>query len=169
MFSTCSKLTPRAPIPDGRMAQFMQPCLGHGSGQRSRTDPLDSDTNVAHINLNININVNNNTITIHLQYQHHLGHRSSERSRTDPLDSDTNVTNINLNINNNIITNNISMIQVTDPGNDREQTRSNRSRTCRRRKWRAMLSQHHPFALLSSSYCCPLTFDVLVSSSLHCN
>ena len=27
MFSTCSELTPRAPIPDGRMAQFMQPCL----------------------------------------------------------------------------------------------------------------------------------------------
>ena len=26
MFSTCSELTPRAPIPDGRMAQFMQPC-----------------------------------------------------------------------------------------------------------------------------------------------
>ena len=25
MFSTCSELTPRAPIPDGRMAQFMQP------------------------------------------------------------------------------------------------------------------------------------------------
>ena len=25
MFSTCSKLTPRAPIPDGRMAQIMQP------------------------------------------------------------------------------------------------------------------------------------------------
>ena len=26
MFSTCSELTPRAPIPDGRIAQFMQPC-----------------------------------------------------------------------------------------------------------------------------------------------
>ena len=26
MFPTCSELTPRAPIPDGRMAQFMQPC-----------------------------------------------------------------------------------------------------------------------------------------------
>ena len=26
MFSTCSKLTPHAPIPDGRMEQFMQPC-----------------------------------------------------------------------------------------------------------------------------------------------
>ena len=25
MFSMCSELTPRAPIPDGRMAQFMQP------------------------------------------------------------------------------------------------------------------------------------------------
>ena len=27
MFSTCSELTPPAPIPDGRMAQIMQPCL----------------------------------------------------------------------------------------------------------------------------------------------
>ena len=27
MFSTCSKLTPRAPIPDGRMEQIMQPWL----------------------------------------------------------------------------------------------------------------------------------------------
>ena len=27
MFSTCSELTPRAPIPDGRMAQIMQPCF----------------------------------------------------------------------------------------------------------------------------------------------
>ena len=27
MFSACSKLTPRAPIPDGRMEQIMQPCL----------------------------------------------------------------------------------------------------------------------------------------------
>ena len=27
MFSTCSELTPRAPIPDGGMAQIMQPCL----------------------------------------------------------------------------------------------------------------------------------------------
>ena len=26
MFSMCSELTPHAPIPDGRMAQFMQPC-----------------------------------------------------------------------------------------------------------------------------------------------
>ena len=26
MFSMCSKLTPRAPIPDSRIAQFMQPC-----------------------------------------------------------------------------------------------------------------------------------------------
>ena len=26
MFSTCSELTPRAPIPDGRKAKFMQPC-----------------------------------------------------------------------------------------------------------------------------------------------
>ena len=25
-FSTCSEPTPRAPILDGRMAQFMQPC-----------------------------------------------------------------------------------------------------------------------------------------------
>ena len=28
MFSTCLKLTPRAPIPDGRMEQIMQPCHG---------------------------------------------------------------------------------------------------------------------------------------------
>ena len=27
MFSTCSELTPRAPIRDGRMAQLMQPCF----------------------------------------------------------------------------------------------------------------------------------------------
>ena len=27
MFSTCSELTPRAPIPDGRMEPIMQPCL----------------------------------------------------------------------------------------------------------------------------------------------
>ena len=27
MFSTCSELTPRAPILDGRMEQTMQPCL----------------------------------------------------------------------------------------------------------------------------------------------
>ena len=27
MFSTCSELTPRAPIPDGRMERIMQPCL----------------------------------------------------------------------------------------------------------------------------------------------
>ena len=27
MFSMCSELTPRAPIPDSRIAQFMQPCL----------------------------------------------------------------------------------------------------------------------------------------------
>ena len=26
MFSTCSELTPRAPIPDGRMERFMHPC-----------------------------------------------------------------------------------------------------------------------------------------------
>ena len=26
MLSTCPELTPRAPIPDGRMAQYMQPC-----------------------------------------------------------------------------------------------------------------------------------------------
>ena len=26
MYSTCSELTPRAPIPDGRMEQIMQPC-----------------------------------------------------------------------------------------------------------------------------------------------
>ena len=26
MFSTCSELTPRAPIPDGRMERIMQPC-----------------------------------------------------------------------------------------------------------------------------------------------
>ena len=26
MFSMCSELTPRAPIPDSRIAQFMQPC-----------------------------------------------------------------------------------------------------------------------------------------------
>ena len=26
MFSTCSELTPRAPIPDGRMERVMQPC-----------------------------------------------------------------------------------------------------------------------------------------------
>ena len=26
MFSTCSELTQRAPIPDGRMEQIMQPC-----------------------------------------------------------------------------------------------------------------------------------------------
>ena len=26
MFSTCSELTPRAPIRDGRMEQMMQPC-----------------------------------------------------------------------------------------------------------------------------------------------
>ena len=29
MFSTCSELTLRAPIPDGRMEQIMQPCLSH--------------------------------------------------------------------------------------------------------------------------------------------
>ena len=28
MFSTCSELTPRAPIPDGRMEQIVQPCPG---------------------------------------------------------------------------------------------------------------------------------------------
>ena len=28
MFSTCSELTPRAPIPDGRMEQIMQPWMG---------------------------------------------------------------------------------------------------------------------------------------------
>ena len=28
MFSMCSELTPRAPIPDGRMEQIMQPCSG---------------------------------------------------------------------------------------------------------------------------------------------
>ena len=27
MFSMCAELTPRAPIPDSRIAQFMQPCL----------------------------------------------------------------------------------------------------------------------------------------------
>ena len=27
MFSMCSELTPRAPIPDSRIAQFMQPCV----------------------------------------------------------------------------------------------------------------------------------------------
>ena len=27
MFSTCSELTPRAPIPDGRIEKIMQPCL----------------------------------------------------------------------------------------------------------------------------------------------
>ena len=27
MFSTCSELTPRAPIPDGRMERIMQPWL----------------------------------------------------------------------------------------------------------------------------------------------
>ena len=30
MFSSCSELTPRAPIPDGKMEQFMQPCLVEG-------------------------------------------------------------------------------------------------------------------------------------------
>ena len=29
MLSTCSELTPRAPIPDGRMAQIMQPWLNN--------------------------------------------------------------------------------------------------------------------------------------------
>ena len=28
MFSMCSELTPRARIPDSRIPQFMQPCLG---------------------------------------------------------------------------------------------------------------------------------------------
>ena len=27
MFSMCSELTPHAPIPDSRIAQFMQPCV----------------------------------------------------------------------------------------------------------------------------------------------
>ena len=31
MFSTCSELTPRAPIPDGRMERIMQPCLYQGT------------------------------------------------------------------------------------------------------------------------------------------
>ena len=30
MFSTCSELTPRAPIPDGRMERIMQPWVGLG-------------------------------------------------------------------------------------------------------------------------------------------
>ena len=30
MFSMCSELTPRARIPDTRIPQFMQPCLGLG-------------------------------------------------------------------------------------------------------------------------------------------
>ena len=30
MFSTCSELAPCAPIPDSRIAQFMQPCLRQG-------------------------------------------------------------------------------------------------------------------------------------------
>ena len=29
MFSMCSELTPRAPIPDGRMERIMQPCPKH--------------------------------------------------------------------------------------------------------------------------------------------
>ena len=32
MFSTCSELTPRAPIPDGRMERIMQPCRIWGRG-----------------------------------------------------------------------------------------------------------------------------------------
>ena len=42
MFSTCSELTPRAPIPDGRMAQFMQPCPLSGVLEVTRS-LLDSD------------------------------------------------------------------------------------------------------------------------------
>ena len=34
MFSTCSELTPRAPIPDGRMERIMQPCAGLEKEQR---------------------------------------------------------------------------------------------------------------------------------------
>ena len=31
MFSMCSELTPRAPIPDGRMEQIMQPYQGRAA------------------------------------------------------------------------------------------------------------------------------------------
>ena len=35
MFSTCSELTPRAPIPDGRMERIMQPCHTYPCLQQS--------------------------------------------------------------------------------------------------------------------------------------
>ena len=34
MFSTCSELTPRAPIPDGRMERFMHPWPQGGQGDQ---------------------------------------------------------------------------------------------------------------------------------------
>ena len=54
MFSTCSELTPRAPIPDGRMAQIMQPCIAtkqhvkgvstvNKIGQQARQKPAEME------------------------------------------------------------------------------------------------------------------------------
>ena len=37
MFSMCSELTPRAPIPDSRIAQFMQPWLSFDIVRLKRT------------------------------------------------------------------------------------------------------------------------------------
>ena len=43
MFSTCSKLTPHAPIPDGGMAQFMQPWVQESNDEDDGGDPLPDD------------------------------------------------------------------------------------------------------------------------------
>ena len=42
MFSMCSELTPRAPVPDNRIPQLMQPCVcGGGAIWMSGTDGMD--------------------------------------------------------------------------------------------------------------------------------
>ena len=49
MFSTCSELSPRAPIPDGRMAQIMQPwALSDCTGAPNQTTLLKVVSNQRH-------------------------------------------------------------------------------------------------------------------------
>ena len=48
MFSTCSKHTPRAPIPDGRMERIMQPCLRVRSRQAAIAEVIDAILHILH-------------------------------------------------------------------------------------------------------------------------
>ena len=52
MFSMCSELTPRAPIPDGRMERFMHPCNNVSSfHSQQHVNPSQSDVLISQLQL----------------------------------------------------------------------------------------------------------------------